>query len=116
MSKPRVYVETTIPSFYHDVRTTPEIVARRIWTRRSWVSAADQYELLMSATAIAELERGPAEHHADWLELIAGLPLLEMTSAVIDIVQKYIQHRLMPVATGGDILYLALACSTNAIP
>jgi len=27
------YVETTIPSFYHEVRTEPEMVARKDWTR-----------------------------------------------------------------------------------
>jgi hypothetical protein len=30
MVRPRVYVETTIPSFYHDVRSTPDIVVRRV--------------------------------------------------------------------------------------
>jgi predicted nucleic acid-binding protein len=25
----RVYIETTIPSFYHEVRTEPEMIARR---------------------------------------------------------------------------------------
>jgi hypothetical protein len=34
MFKPRIYIETTIPSFYHEVRTAPDIVARRDWTRR----------------------------------------------------------------------------------
>jgi hypothetical protein len=29
MAKARVYVETTIPSFYHESRTAPDIVARR---------------------------------------------------------------------------------------
>ncbi len=28
MTKPRVYVETTVPSFYHEVRTAPDIVVR----------------------------------------------------------------------------------------
>ena len=32
------YVETTIPSFYHEVRTEPEMVARKDWTRR-WFDA-----------------------------------------------------------------------------
>ena len=36
MAKTRVYVETTIPSFYHEARTTPDILARRDWTRRWW--------------------------------------------------------------------------------
>ena len=26
-----VYVETSIPSFYHEVRTEPEMIARREW-------------------------------------------------------------------------------------
>ena len=42
MTKPRVYVETTIPSFYHDARTTPDIVARREWTRLWWSDAGDR--------------------------------------------------------------------------
>lgn len=32
--RPRVYVETTIPSTFHETRTAPDIVARRDWTRR----------------------------------------------------------------------------------
>jgi hypothetical protein len=34
MMKPKVYIETTIPSFYHEVRTEPDMVARRQWTRQ----------------------------------------------------------------------------------
>jgi hypothetical protein len=34
MLKPRVYIETTIPSFYHERRTPADIVARRDWTRQ----------------------------------------------------------------------------------
>lgn len=31
--KPRVYIETAIPGFYHETRPEPEMVARRNWTR-----------------------------------------------------------------------------------
>jgi len=33
MTPPRVYVETTIPSFYHDTRADPEVLARKNRTR-----------------------------------------------------------------------------------
>src|SRR6266576_3036646 len=46
MANARVYVETTIPSFYHDARLAPEIVALREWTRRWWSTAPDRYELV----------------------------------------------------------------------
>jgi hypothetical protein len=34
--KPTVYIETTIPSFYHSIRMEPEMVAMRNWTRSWW--------------------------------------------------------------------------------
>ncbi len=33
---PKVYIETTIPSFYHEIRKEPDMVARRGWTRDLW--------------------------------------------------------------------------------
>jgi hypothetical protein len=30
----RIYIETTIPSFYFETRTDPDMVARRNWTRQ----------------------------------------------------------------------------------
>jgi hypothetical protein len=30
------YIETTIPSFYYEVRAEPEMIARRESTRRWW--------------------------------------------------------------------------------
>jgi len=34
--KPRVYIETTIPSFYHEDRQEAFVVARRQLTREWW--------------------------------------------------------------------------------
>ena len=52
MTKPRVYVETSIPSFYVERRTAPDIVARREWTRQWWDNASNQYELVTSPLEI----------------------------------------------------------------
>lgn len=54
----RVYVETTIPSFYFEMRTEPEIVARRNWTRQWWDDHRDGFELVTSAAVIEELKGG----------------------------------------------------------
>jgi hypothetical protein len=67
MAKPRVYVETTIPSFYHDERSAPAIVSRRQWTRDWWNQAPAQYELLTSPAVLEELAEGPVEHSTKWL-------------------------------------------------
>ena len=60
MTKPRVYVETTIPSFYYEERIASAIMARRDWTQMWWESGADDYDLVTSAAVLDELGRGHA--------------------------------------------------------
>jgi predicted nucleic acid-binding protein len=104
-----VYVETTIPSFYFELRTSPEVVARREWTRRWWNIARDQYELVTSEAALDELASGLPERSSERLSLVQNLPLLPVVPAIVAIVQTYLQHKLMPVDPGGDALHLATA-------
>jgi predicted nucleic acid-binding protein len=106
---PRVYVETTIPSFYHETRTAPAIVARREWTRQWWSDAPARYELVTSLAVIGELQCGPADRREEWLSLIQGLPVLAAEPAIEDIIETYQTHKLMPKNPTGDALHLALA-------
>jgi hypothetical protein len=109
MAKPRAYVETTIPSFYYDARATPDIVARREWTRQWWATASASLELVTSVAVLDELAGGPQEHNQDWLTLVRDLPLLPVEPAIAEIVEAYLQHKVMPADPAGDALHLALA-------
>jgi predicted nucleic acid-binding protein len=109
MTKLRVYVETTIPSFYHDVRMAPDIVVRREWTRQWWDDAAGRYELVTSPAVLDELAAGPPDRNGPRLSLIRDLPLLPVEPAITEIVEAYVRHKLMPADPGGDALHLALA-------
>jgi len=109
MNRPRVYVETTIPSFYHESRTAPAIISRRDWTREWWATAPPRYELVVSPAVIHELSSGPAENREAWLELVRELPVLSVNPAIAEIVQAYIDHKLMPADPVGDALHLAIA-------
>ena len=109
MSRPRVYIETTIPSFYHTTRTGTAALARRQWTRRWWDSDADDYERVTSDAVLDELRDGDYPTREVALKLVDGLPLLEIVPAVAEIVDAYFRHRLMPRDPGGDALHLALA-------
>jgi predicted nucleic acid-binding protein len=104
-----VYVETSIPSFYHELRTEPEMVARREWTREWWSLAQGRYELVTSPAVVDELERGDYPSRKECLELIEPLPLLALDPAVRDIVETYIARHVMPAEPAGDALHLALA-------
>lgn len=105
----RIYVETTIPSFYFEPRSDAEMVARREWTRRWWAGAGDIYELVTSAAVVEELSRGDFPARQDCLRLIEHLPLVPMEQAVAEIVRTYIAQKVMPRDPVGDALHLALA-------
>jgi len=104
-----VYIETTIPSFYFEIRTEPEMVAQRNWTREWWDKQRDHYQLVTSLTVIEELERGDYPNKDQVLDLVVDIPLLNIPMEVLDIVETYINRRLMPTHPKGDALHLAVA-------
>jgi len=109
MYKPRVYVETTIPSFYHTTRTSAFCLARREWTRRWWDDHGSEFERVTSRAVFDELSRGNYPSRDAALALIRDLPRLQTSPAIRDILATYFRNRLMPADPGGDALHLALA-------
>jgi hypothetical protein len=110
MTKPRVYVETTIPNFYYETRTQPELVARRNWTREWWADAAERYELVTSSTVFLELAAGTSDRVPMRLGLLRDMEVLHPDPRTAVIIAEYLRHRLMPT-TGNtsDAAHLALA-------
>ncbi len=107
--KPKVYVETTIPSFYAEVRTEPDMVARRQWTRQWWDNYREEYFRVTSIAVLDELQSGDYPNKEAAIGLVRDLPLLPVVVAIAEIVQAYIQHRVMLSNPAGDALHLALA-------
>ena len=104
-----VYIETSIPSFYHETRSEPEMVARRHWTRHWWEQCAQRYRLVTSEGVLAELQEGEYETQADAISLLEGLPRLDVDDDIAEIIDVYLSHSLMPKERLGDALHLALA-------
>lgn len=109
MPKPRVYVETTIPSTYHTRRTDPGSVEHRLLTRRWWHMAINSCALVTSRAVLDELAQGRSDHVKWRLALVDGLPVLETDEKVRATARVYIQDKLMPANPLGDALHLALA-------
>ena len=65
--------------------------------------------MVTSPAVLNELGGGIPERSAKGLALIRGLPLLPVESAIAEIVQGHIRHKVMPADPGGDALHLALA-------
>lgn len=107
--KPRVYIETSIPSYYYEIRNDPESVTKRSWTVEWWDNHLLHYEPATSPAVLDELERGSYPAKDKLIKLVEGLPLLEINEEITDIIETYITHKLMPKNPVGDALHLALA-------
>jgi predicted nucleic acid-binding protein len=108
-SRPRVYIETTIPSLYYEVRTEPEMIARRNWTRDWWDSRRQAYQLVISVAVIDELQAGTFPNQNQVVALFMDISLVPVEPAIIEIVETYIQRMVMPRDPTGDALHLELA-------
>lgn len=103
------YIETTIPSFYHEVRSEPEMVARRDWTRQWYDAAVISDRIVSSAAVLDELRRGNFHGREDCIEMLNTMEMLELNESVLEIVEAYLANKLMPADPFGDALHLALA-------
>lgn len=113
MPKPKAYIETTVPNFYYDIRTSEAVVTRRAWTREWWASADQDYDLVTSEEVLLELTAGTSHLVPLRLELLRLMEVLPVTPDVKAIAQTYAQHKLMPASPGGDAVHLALASKFN---
>jgi hypothetical protein len=104
-----VYVESTIPAFYHEARTEPEMIARRDWTRQWWDERSTDYELLTSVAVLDELARGDYEGKSEVLEMLERIPLLPIETPIAEIMRAYVLHKVVRKDPLGDALHLAVA-------
>jgi hypothetical protein len=108
-----IYVETSVPSFYHETRPERDLQSRRDWTRQWWGMPKFDQELVIGFPVISELEETPQPKRGKVLALIADLPLLPYVPEIAEIVEVYFAHMLMPVEAQGDADHLALASFHN---
>ena len=105
-----VYAETSIFSFYHEIRREPDMVVRRRRTRKWWDEYAVNYQVVISQYVIDELKSGEYPTKADTVKMLDGLTLLkDLTGEIFRIVSVYVDNRLMPGNDLADAWHLAMA-------
>ena len=92
----RVYIETTILSFYYTLRRDIESRAMQSWTRKWWAQYADQFTLVSSLAVIEELSDGRSEKTQDRIDLVENLEMLSISPRIRRITQIYIDRLIMP--------------------
>lgn len=108
--KPKVYLETTIPSLLTG------------WPQRDLVLAADQqvtqawwqtrrtdFHLFVSQVVLDEVAEGDRAAATARLKVLAGLPILAVTAEVEKVAKAILRTKLIPAKAAADALHLAIA-------
>ena len=79
MSRPSVYVETTVVGHIAARQQSDIIVAARQLSSRRWWDCRDGYRLVVSQVVVDECTAGDAAAANERIELLAGIELLAIS-------------------------------------
>ncbi len=109
--KEKVYLDSTIPSYFFDDRDSiqPFIRITRDW----WNNESKNYEVWISEAVIQELSAGNYPHKKRIIDFVTEVPILSNASDLAKIVEFYIENHVMPKSFLGDAAHLAYASYYN---
>jgi hypothetical protein len=85
------------------------MLARRNWTREWWDLHSNSYSLVTSEPVLEELNQGNFPNKSKALSLMESVSILPVEQLIIEIVDTYLNRKLMPQNPAGDALHPAVA-------
>jgi predicted nucleic acid-binding protein len=107
--KPRVYIETTIPSYLTSRPSRDLLRAAHQQITREWWDRRQGFELFLSALVWTECQRGDATAAAERMEALAGLPILQQTAEAITLAETLLRGAPLPEKAQADAMHIAIA-------
>jgi hypothetical protein len=113
--KPRVYLETTIPSYLvgrpsRDLRLAADQQATLEW----WEQRRHHFELFISQFVIAEASRGDPLLVAARLEKLRDIPIIGFSPAGEQLAQRLLEERIIPAVAAIDAAHIGYAAANGA--
>ena len=110
MSLPKLYVETTIPSYLTARRSRDlRLAAHQEMTEEWWSDHRREYELYISDFVLDEAGDGDAEFAASRLAALAGIARLDVTEEVDELAGRLVAGGLIPAKAAQDAFHVAVS-------
>jgi hypothetical protein len=108
--KPKLYLETTIPSYLASRPSRDLIVAgHQQLTKDWWEKRSHAFELYVSQLVVDEAGAGDPDAAFERLKIIRGLPSLDLTSEVGLLSAALLRSGYVPRKAATDAAHIALA-------
>lgn len=108
--KPRMYLETTIPSYLTAWLSRDLVMAGHQQTTREWWDARrEDFELFVSQFVIDEAGAGDPDAAKRRLESLVDVPLLDPNASVHALAEELMKRVPLPLKAAADALHIAIA-------
>ena len=112
MSLPRLYVETTIPSYLTARRSRDlQLAADQQTTEDWWNHQRQHYECFVSPVVADEVARGDVAFAAARMAKLAGLTVLPVNDAAQELTVRLLAEGIIPVIAADDAAHLGVAAA-----
>lgn len=111
---PKVYIETTIPSYLTSRPSRDIIIAgHQQSTRDWWDTERDEYDLYVSQLVIQECRAGDSEMAMQRLELLSGIEIIAILKGVTELAENLIRAGPLPAKAAADAVHIATAAASG---
>jgi hypothetical protein len=107
--KPKVYLETTIPSLLTAWPSRDLIIAADQQVTRDWWDTRHRYELFVSAEVLREAGRGDAQAAAQRLAAISDCIILPVTDEAERLTKRIVATGVIPARALRDAIHIGMA-------
>jgi predicted nucleic acid-binding protein len=114
VTKPKVYVETTIIS-YLTARASRDLIvaANQQITQDWWEMRRASFDLFVSEVVVNEASGGDESAARQRLDEIEGIPLLTLTADVAALAEKLVKELPLPERAVTDAVHVAIAATNG---
>ncbi len=110
MTKPSVYLETSVVSYAVSRRSRDLVVAGHQMATREWFAQRAQgYAVFVSQLVVGEAARGDGDAAKERVGLLEGIPRLAITSAAGRLAGELVEWGPVPRKAAEDALHIAIA-------
>ncbi len=110
MTKPAVYLETSVVGYATSRPSRDLVVAGHQQITREWFALrARGYELFVSQLVASEASGGDKEAARERVALLGGIPRLGITDAAGELAAKLVESGAVPQKAAEDALHIAVA-------
>ena len=107
--KPKVYIETSIPSYLTAWRNPDLIMAANQEITKEWWETRNKFDLYLSALVIQECSAGDPDASERRLSVLSDIPEIEITEEVEIFAGNLLDKILLPYKAKLDALHIAVA-------